>query len=300
MTFLGEMISIESHSTKHLNVTIVGLGNLGGTTLSLLLQERERTLKINVLDPSPKVEGTFLDLAQSAELNGMHELVLNDWQSAEEAELIFYSAGKTIPIGRTRKFNFQRNARIAKSVFHGRRFREDVVVIVLSNPVEIITNYIASMLKNEDGLIIGSGTLLDTMRLKYFSNVIGSEAPDYIVGEHGSSMAFLGGGQQDEEHRRLMQKVENAANEIKQTQGATYFGAAHCAWRIYEAIIQNRGLTAPLTSWNPELEIYISQLVYLEGSELTLLQQNFINERDKRIYQRAERHIKSSLKSIEA
>ena len=143
------------------------------------------------------------------------------------------------------------------------------IILVVSNPVDILT-YVACKLSNmPEDRVIGSGTVLDTARLKYklgeHLNVDSKSVHAFIIGEHGDSeiaawssanvsgvplndfCELRGHFQHEESMDRIAEEVKNCAYEIISKKRATYYGIAMSVKRICEAIVRNDRSILPIS-----------------------------------------------------
>lgn len=253
-------------------ITVVGLGNVGRTLVSLLLQNKENDFTINILDPSESVQGSFLDLSQASILTD-HKLVLNDFNLFENSSFVFHTAGATVKAGQTRNEIVKESLNLTEKIFSDRVFKNEPYIIVVANPVDVVANYLYSVLKVKCKQILSPGTLLDTARLNYYAN----SKKGIVIGEHGESMVPVMQGNLVKGD--LREKTINAAREIKQTQGATFYGVAQCCVKILEVIKANNGsINIPLSIFNSESQVFFSTLTQFNGINFQELDYNLSEE----------------------
>ena len=276
-------------------VVIVGTGFVGMSYAYALVNQGtiEELVLIDV--NKEKAEGEAMDLNHGlAFASRKMTIKAGDYDECKDAGLVVITAGVNQKPGETRIDLLNRNASIIKSVtknvmasgFEG-------IILVASNPVDILT-YVAW---KESGLpsnkVLGSGTSLDTARLRYeISKYIHIDARNihaYILGEHGDSefvcwsKAYVGTKPmldviesmkeinfEDLDH--IYDKVKNAAQEIIKKKTATYYGIGMALVRITSAIFDNENSILPISVYNngvydidPDLYIGLPAVINRDG-----------------------------------
>ena len=244
------------------NITILGCGRVGATIVYNLIHRKDCKLNINIIDPNSDVEGSILDISHCLSLQTNHKIFFNDLNKFEVADFIFHVAGKRNKIGASRLSVLDDNLAITESIFKNKEFKNDPYVIVVANPVDVIAYHIWKKSTIKPERIIGTGTLLDSMRLQYY---ISREAKHpqknvaaWVLGEHGDSMVpiysqtHIDGVPLEEmmlmdnkSYERIRTCLVQAAATIKKTQGATYYGIASAAVSIFDALIKGDVTSLP-------------------------------------------------------
>jgi L-lactate dehydrogenase len=276
-------------------VVIVGTGFVGMSYAYALVNQGtiEELILIDV--NKEKAEGEAMDLNHGlAFASRKMTIKAGDYDDCKDAGLVVITAGVNQKPGETRIDLLNRNASIIKSVTRnimGSGF--EGIILVASNPVDILT-YVAW---KESGLpssrVLGSGTSLDTARLRYeISKYIHIDARNihaYILGEHGDSefvcwsKAYVGTKPmldviesmkeinfEDLDH--IYDKVKNAAQEIIKRKTATYYGIGMALVRITSAIFDNENSILPISVYNngvydidPDLYIGLPAVINRDG-----------------------------------
>ena len=253
-------------------IVVVGAGFVGSTTAYTIMLDgffREIVL-IDV--NKDKADGDALDMAHGTSFLKPVSVYSGDWKDCAGADIVVITAGVNQKVGETRIDLLKRNTEIFKSIVENvmKHAPTDVILLTVTNPVDILTyvTYKLSGLPKQQ--IIGSGTVLDTSRLKYLiSKHTGIDARychTYIIGEHGDSElaawsnARIGGLSVNDfcelrghfNHEASMKKifddVKNSAYEIIERKHATYYGIAMAVKRICEAIVRNEKSILPVSS----------------------------------------------------
>ena len=150
---------------SHINITLVGFGNVGRCILNVLLQDHHRRYRVNILDPSNKVSGSMRDLGHASMLTKRHEIVWNCTDQFNEADFIFYSAGKAIPINETRNFSMADNIATVHEVFQNFTPINNPTIIVISNPVDVVSLEIMKASGVDKDNVIGVGTVIGNAKI---------------------------------------------------------------------------------------------------------------------------------------
>ena len=228
-----------------INVTVIGFGNVGAS-LSVLLLNNKHPLRLNVQEPDQQAEGAFFDLTHAMTLYPNKELHVNDEDLFLSAEFIFFTAGTPSVHGGSRLSTAKQNTQLAQEIFEHRTFAKTPYIIVISNPVDIISQAVYQFSGLPADHVIGTGTFLDSIRLAYYLST-GSKSPlgdieALVLGEHGSSQVPIYTmcklkGQPLLEHSAFSAKDldlaaqlnKDAAYRIRETQTATRYGISKCA-----------------------------------------------------------------------
>lgn len=249
-----------------LEISIIGFGNIGKTIATLLLPFKEINFNINIIDNDASTIGAILDLKHGAQLHNNHQISYNSNDLLNKSDFIFHCAGASVPIGKSRLVTCQESIEITEKIFNNFSPIKEPFIIVVTNPVEIIsliTQKITGLPKKN---IIGTGTLLDSIRMNY---IIKQTKPNLnsiqtiILGEHGKT-AFL--SQQLSTVNELpfnslfnndtidtfIMKTKGSAQKIKETQKATIYGVSYCAIKIFQSLISQKPQKLPVSTFIPE------------------------------------------------
>lgn len=240
-------------------LVMVGAGFVGSTTAYTIMCGGLFN-EIVIIDLNrDKAEGDAMDMAHGVSFVKPVNVYSGDYSDCKDADIVVITAGANQKPGETRLDLLKRNALITKDIVDNimKYAPEDVILLTVSNPVDIltyITYRVSGLPKNQ---VIGSGTVLDTSRLKYMlSRHTGVDARNchtYIIGEHGDSEVAAWSisniaGISMEEYAEKMGKcgkkdlddmynaVKRAAYDIIDKKGATYYAIALAVDRIAECI----------------------------------------------------------------
>lgn len=244
-------------------ITIIGFGNVGRFIATLLLPYTQCRFTINVMDPDEGIKGAILDIDQGMAFFPNHCLVHNRRDLMLQSDFIFHCAGAAVPKGQSRLATSRESVEMTKKIFKEYVPKQAPFIIVVANPVEVITTVTQKVTGLAPERIIGTGTALDSIRMNRF---IQQEYPEFrdvdmkLLGEHGSSvfmshqLSRIQGEPVNtvlDTHAiaKLMARVKQAAYEIKQTQEATIYGVSYCAIQIFKAILLDETITLPVSTF---------------------------------------------------
>lgn len=253
---------METH-WKARKVTIVGAGAVGATFAYALAQSGIAD-EIALLDLNRDLaEGQVLDLAHGLPFYPSIDIHVGDARDYADAQLIVITAGAKQRAGESRLALLQRNAAIIEGIVDEINAQNATgVLLVVSNPVDVLT-YVAQKHSGwSRGRVMGSGTVLDSARLRYLlsrhCDIAVHNVHGYVLGEHGDSefvawsLTNLGGvrmadycvlcgncGNWQGERRDIEEQVRRSAYHIIDYKGATYFAVGMALVRIARAILRN-------------------------------------------------------------
>lgn len=240
-------------------IVVVGAGFVGSTTAYTIMLDGLFQEIVLIDINKDKAYGDALDMAHGVSLRKPVSVYSGDWQDCREADIVVITAGVNQKVGETRIDLLKRNAEIFKSIIENvmKYAPSDVILLTVSNPVDVLTYITYKLSGLPKHQVIGSGTVLDTSRLKYLiSRHTGIDARychTYIIGEHGDSevaawsitnIAGMSmkrffehyGKCTDADLQAMYEEVKNSAYEIIQKKGATYYAIAAAVARIVECI----------------------------------------------------------------
>lgn len=252
-------------------VAIVGAGFVGSSIAFALLEE-ELFSEIVLIDANKeKAIGEAMDLSHGLPYTRSMDIHAGDYDEIKDAAIVIVTAGANQKPGETRLDLINKNVSIMRSIIKDiKKVNMEGILLIVSNPVDILT-YVA--LKESDlpkNRVFGSGTVLDTARLKYLIskhlNVDSKNVHAVIIGEHGDSelvtwsIANISGIPLNEfcelrghyKHKEAMKEiyesVRDSAYEIIKRKGATYYGVAISVAHVVGCIINNTHTMLPVST----------------------------------------------------
>ena len=218
-----------------------------------------------------KADGEAKDIAHGIPFAGQMKIYAGTYDDAADAAIIIITAGANQKPGETRLDLVQKNTAIYQSIIPEIVKRDfGGILLIVSNPVDILT-YVALKLSGlPENRVLGSGTVLDTARLKYalgeHLGVDSRSVHSFIIGEHGDSeiaawsstnvsgiplndfCEMRGHFNHDAAMDAIAEKVKNSAYEIISKKQATYYGIAMSVKRICECIVRNERSILPVSA----------------------------------------------------
>ncbi len=250
-------------NSKKTRVVIIGAGAVGSTTAFTLLL-RERMDELVLIDANQnKAIGDALDMNHGLSFMGQSKVWAGTYEDCADADIIIVTAGAAQRPGESRIDLLKRNVAIYESITtEVLKYNKDGILIIASNPVDVMSYFTLKKTKWPAHRIIGSGTLLDSARFRYMIgdhlNIDSRSVHAHIIGEHGDSelplwsLANIAGTEIsiDEEVRsQIFESTKNAAYEIISKKGATFYAIALALDRICTAILHNEGAVLNVSSY---------------------------------------------------
>ncbi|ANZ59976.1 L-lactate dehydrogenase [Secundilactobacillus paracollinoides] len=254
-------------SKHHQKVVLVGDGAVGSAYAFAMMQQglAEELVIVDVI--KERTVGDALDLEDAQVFTAPKQIYSGDYSDAKDADLVVITAGAPQKPGETRLDLVNKNLKILSSIvqpivdsgFNG-------IFLVAANPVDILTYATWKFSGFPKNKVIGSGTSLDSSRLRVaLGNKLDLDPRSieaYILGEHGDTEfaaydeATVGGvplkdyahnkGVTDSDLADIEDKVRNKAYEIINRKGATYYGVATSLMRITRAIFRDENAILPV------------------------------------------------------
>ncbi|MFA4830936.1 MAG: L-lactate dehydrogenase [Patescibacteria group bacterium] len=263
---------IKKISKPHSKIAVIGAGAVG-STIAYTAAIKSLAAEVILIDlDEAKEGGQAMDIADGLCFLETSRIKGADFEDASNADIIIITAGAAQKEGETRLDLAEKNKKILKSIFSGiGKIKNTAVVIIVSNPVDVLTHLAQEIAGLPYGQVLGSGTALDTARLKtelgHHFSVSPHNVHGFVLGEHGdgefvawSSVSIAGRrvdqlkGFDKKIAKEVERKIRREAYEIISRKGATYFGIAQVVSYIIEAILFDQRMIFPvsarLTNWN--------------------------------------------------
>lgn len=250
-------------NSKKTRVVIIGAGAVGSTTAFTLLI-RERMDELVLIDANQdKAIGDALDMNHGLPFMGQSKVWAGTYEDCADADIIIVTAGAAQRPGESRIDLLKRNVAIYESITNEvLKYNKDGILIIASNPVDVMSYFTYKKTKWPVNRIIGSGTLLDSARFRYLIgdrlNLDSRSVHAHIIGEHGDSelpawsLANIAGTEinlSEEDKKEIFDNTKNAAYEIISKKGATFYAIALALDRICTAILHNEGAVLNVSSY---------------------------------------------------
>ncbi|ESL04534.1 L-lactate dehydrogenase [Catonella morbi ATCC 51271] len=250
---------------------MVGCGFVGSASVFALMQSGLFS-EIAMIDADmDKAEGEAMDISHGIPFAKQMRVYAGNYDDVRDAGIVIVTAGANQKPDETRLDLVHKNVGIFKSIIPEIASRDfKGILLIVANPVDILTAVAQKLSGLPENRVIGSGTVLDTGRLKTrLSAHLGVDSRSihaFIIGEHGDSEIAVfssanvsgiplndfcemrGHYSHDEAEKNIAEEVKNAAYEIIQRKRATYFGVAMAVKRICECIVRDEKSILPVSA----------------------------------------------------
>ena len=252
-------------------VAIIGCGFVGSASAFSLMQSGLFSEMVLIDVDKNRAEGEAMDISHGVPFARQMKIYAGDYDDIVDAAIIVITAGANQKPDETRLDLVHKNVAIFKSIIPEIAKRNcQGILLIVSNPVDILTYTALKLSGFTENRVIGSGTVLDTARLKYqlseHLKVDSRSIHAFIIGEHGDSeiaawssanvsgiplsdfCEMRGHFEHEEKTKEIAEKVKNSAYEIIERKHATYYGIAMAVKRICEVIIRDEKSILPISS----------------------------------------------------
>lgn len=259
------------NNVNNRKAAIVGCGFVGSASAFALTQSGLFSELVLIDVDRAKAEGEALDISHGLPFAKPMQIYAGDYDDISNAAIIIVTAGASQKPGETRLDLVRKNVAIFKSIIPEIAKRGcGGILLIVTNPVDILTYVAAKLSGFPENRVFGSGTVLDTARLKYLLgehlDVDSRSVHAFIIGEHGDSeiaawssanvsgvplhdfCEMRGHFRHDEAMREIAESVKNSAYEIIERKKATYYGVAMAVRRICEAVVRDEKSVLPVSS----------------------------------------------------
>jgi L-lactate dehydrogenase len=253
-------------------ISIIGAGAVG-STFAFRLMLSGLVKEIALVDKDiKKAQGQVMDLNHGLMFASPADIYATDFSGTKNSNIVVITAGAKQSPGQSRLDLVQKNTDIFKNILPQiAKHAPEAIILIVTNPVDILTYVALKILKYPQEKIFGSGTVLDTSRFRYLiSSHCGVDPRNvhaYIIGEHGDtelpvwSNANIGGMLLKDycpicnkhcEYRdvlgKIFDKVKKSAYEIIDKKGATYYAIALALEKIVDTVIRNNNSILPVST----------------------------------------------------
>lgn len=267
---------MEMRGNKMNKIVIIGCGNVGMSYAYALVNQKVNVNELVLIDINKnRVEGEVMDLNHTLPYSPNAMTIRNgDYSDCKNANIVMISAGASQEVGETRIDLINKNDVIFKSIidkimetnFNG-------IYLVATNPVDAMSYITYKHSKIKPSKVIGTGTSLDTARLRYILskkyNISPKNVHAYVMGEHGDSefiawstasigTTYIANSLDINEKEKIAIEVRDSAYEIINKKGNTSYGIGGCLVRITNAILNDENAIITVSSYDEENDVYIS------------------------------------------
>ena len=255
-------------------ITIIGAGSVG-STIAYTLAHDEIASEIVLIDINKeKVEGEAMDIEQGPCFRSPVSLVAGDYADAKDSDIVIITSGIARKPGQTRIELTQTNVNILKSITPQIvKEAPNAKYIIVSNPVDIMTYVFTKISGLPENQIMGSGTILDTARLRYglseHFKVAQGNIHAYVFGEHGDTSfipwtgAYISGLSTDEYYEEMkahgkdvkpldkeamLEYVQKSGGKVIAKKGATFYAVSATVCQLVGLILAASDSLATVSS----------------------------------------------------
>jgi len=297
-------------------VVIVGCGNVGMSYAYTLINQRTKVTDLILIDINQdKTRGEAMDLNHGlAFAPSKIKIRVGDYNDCADAQIVCLCAGANQAPGESRLDLVQKNYDIFKGIVQSvvnSGFKG--LFLIATNPVDIMTYFTFKISGFPSSKVIGTGTTLDTARLRFLISerlkINSKNIHGYILGEHGDSEfpswsnssvgaveipRFLSRGELD----IMTDKVRSAAQEIIKAKGATYYGIGMVLARLTNAILDDENSIFTVSSYNQNSDLYIGYPTIIGKSGVVGYVPLTLNDEEKKAFDNSARIIKETIGKV--
>jgi len=302
--------------SKKTRIVIIGSGAVGSTTAFTLLL-RERMDELVLIDANRnKAIGDALDMNHGLPFLGKAKIWAGSYEDCSDADIIIITAGAAQRLGESRIDLLKRNVAIFENITDEiLKHNSNGILLIASNPVDIMSYFIWKKSEFPFQRIIGSGTLLDSARFRYLIgdklNIDSRSIHAHIIGEHGDSelplwsLANISGADillKSDERQEIFNNTRDAAYKIIEAKGATYYAIALALDRICTAILRNEAailnVSTLLTDYHGVSDVYLGVPCIVDNSGVRETLTLQINDEEKQLLHKSANKLKELIRSI--
>lgn len=252
-------------------IAIIGAGNVGASTAFAMSLNQMVNEMVLIDVAKERAIGEAMDISHGLSFLGQMSVYGGDYSDCSDCDAIVITAGLGRKPGETRIDLAKKNLAIAKDITENvMKYYTRGVILVVSNPVDILTYYIQHWSGLPVGKVFGSGTVLDSSRFRFLLsrmlNIDVRNVHGYIIGEHGDSqlplwsathiagknvMEFFNEpkyGITEEAKNAIVEDVKISGAEIIKKKGATYYAIAVAVNTILESLLKNQNTIRTVSS----------------------------------------------------
>ena len=257
-------------------IVLIGCGNVGISYAYALVNQHTFVSELVMIDiNTEKTIGEVMDLNHCLSYSPSKiKIRLGDYTDCKDAKMVVIAAGVNQAPGETRMDLIFKNASIFKSIIKNVTDNDfKGIYLIATNPLDVMTYLTIKYSGVAPRRVIGSGAVLDTSRLRYMLserlNMCPKDIDAYVIGEHGDSLFIPWSNANiafkkiteyfsNEDLKNIEEEVRNSAYEVIKRKGSTSYGIGTCMVRITSAILEDKKIILPASSYDKRLGICIS------------------------------------------
>ena len=297
-------------------IVLIGCGNVGVAYAYALVNQNTYVSELVMIDiNTEKTMGEVMDLNHCLAYSPSKiKIRLGDYSDCKDARIVVIAAGANQKPGETRMDLIYKNASIFESIikeikdsgFNG-------IYIIATNPLDVMTYLTLKYSETNPKRVIGTGAVLDTARLRYILserlNMCPKDIDAYVIGEHGDSefipwsnanVAFkkIKDYLSEEEMCIIEDEVKNSAYEVIKKKGSTSYGIGVCLVRITNAILEDKKIILPVSSYDKVRDVCISTPTIVGSKGVSSKIEMPLNEEEKSKLDESIKIIKDAISNV--
>ncbi len=307
-------------------IAVIGAGGVGATTAYALMVQGVGSEIVLIDLNKDKAEGEAMDLRHGASFVNPVDIYAGDYKDLADAKLIVITAGAAQKPGETRLDLIKKNTGIFKNIIPSiTKYNKDGILLVVTNPVDILTYLTYKISDFPANRVIGSGTVLDSSRFRSLLSkncgVAASNVHGYIIGEHGDSevpvwsLTNIAGTQienycpicnnecKDNHFKEISDQVKNAGYEIIDKKGSTFYAIALAVSRIARAILRDENAVLTVSSlmkgYYGVEDISLSLPTLINSSGIKNVLELPLSEKEEKDFKESAQHLKDNIKELD-
>lgn len=307
-------------------IAIIGAGGVGATTAYALMTQGIGSEIVLIDLDKKKAEGEAMDLRHGASFVNPVDIYAGDYSDLADAKLIIITAGAAQKPGETRLDLMKKNTGVFKNIVSSiTKYNKEGILLVVTNPVDVLTYLTYQLSDFPANRVIGSGTVLDSSRFRSLLSkncgVADSNVHGYIIGEHGDSEVpvwsltniagtpietycpICGKDCENKDFEKIGNQVKNAAYEIIEKKGATNYAVALAVSRISRAILRDENAVLTVSSLMKgyygieDISLSLPTIINSDGIERVL--ELPLSDKEKKAFKDSAEHLKDNYKKLD-
>jgi len=307
---INSSLNINNGTSKHRKkVAVIGMGYVGGGIVYSLMIKNIADTIVLIDKKSDTTNAEMLDIRPGISDIGTTKVVAGTYEDIKDCDLIIITAGRNRKHDESRLDLTEDNVKVTDEVISElKKYYNKGVILIVTNPVDVITQYITKSMNLPHGKVFGTGCILDTSRFisavaEYTSQDI-NDIDAMIIGEHGAGQIHLWDSVKikelplktfceknnlkfDEEVKKsISQKIINMGSEIIFGKGRTHFGTSACVTYLADSILNNKQIIAPVSVLRQgeyginDVSLSLPTIVNSDGANTTISVK--LNEEEKK------------------
>lgn len=260
-------------SIEKAKVSIIGAGSIGSQTACILTQADIVSEIVIINRNETRARGKAMDISHGAALFGNTRIRSGSYEDIRNSHIVVITAGQLPDKNGTRLDVLKSNIEIYRSIIGNiKMYNKDCIIVLVTNPVDIMAYAAFKLSSLPADHIIGTGTLLDTSRLKYFIGdyygISSGDVETCVIGEHGDSQVSLWSNTRiknipisdyinknlskdfnEEIKGYLENKTKRAGWDIRACNEHSCFGISMCIFKIIKAIVKDERIILPVSAY---------------------------------------------------